>query len=176
MKIRKGHEGFTLVELIIVIVVIGILAAIILVAYNGITTQAKNTKTIAAVDSWIKGLRVYAAQKGSLPLDNSCLGTLTTYPGDGGYCWDGTSWDVSSSFLNKMKPYMDGQPEPDTSPVNTVNTQRRGAFYYGSHDPPYVYMMLIGVSKCPTISAGNAINTITPSSQPGIHCIYKLDE
>jgi prepilin-type N-terminal cleavage/methylation domain-containing protein len=31
----KNHEGFTIVELLIVIVVIGILAGIIIVAYNG---------------------------------------------------------------------------------------------------------------------------------------------
>lgn len=32
----NGHDGFTIVELLIVIVVIGILAAISIVAYNGI--------------------------------------------------------------------------------------------------------------------------------------------
>jgi len=34
---RSDVKGFTIVELLIVIVVIGILAAIVIVAYNGVT-------------------------------------------------------------------------------------------------------------------------------------------
>jgi prepilin-type N-terminal cleavage/methylation domain-containing protein len=42
MKIKGS--GFTIVELLIVIVVIGILASISLVAYNGVQTKAKNSR------------------------------------------------------------------------------------------------------------------------------------
>lgn len=41
MKQRARQEGFTIVELLIVIVVIGILAAITIVAYNGIQERAR---------------------------------------------------------------------------------------------------------------------------------------
>jgi len=40
---RKNHQGFTIVELLIVIVVIAILAAITIVAYNGIQNRAKQS-------------------------------------------------------------------------------------------------------------------------------------
>lgn len=40
----KRQSGFTIVELLIVIVVIGVLAGITIVAYSGITTRARTTK------------------------------------------------------------------------------------------------------------------------------------
>ncbi len=42
-KLNKNNQAFTIVELLIVIVVIGILAAITIVAYNGIQNRARTT-------------------------------------------------------------------------------------------------------------------------------------
>ncbi len=68
LKIQsKKSEGFTLVELIIVIVVIGILAAIILVAYSGITESAQKTSIASEVKQWEKLFQVYKAQFGEYP-------------------------------------------------------------------------------------------------------------
>lgn len=44
LKDKASRSGFTIVELLIVIVVIGILAAITLVAYNGIQNRAKSAQ------------------------------------------------------------------------------------------------------------------------------------
>ena len=43
-NLKDGQSGFTIVELLIVIVVIGILAGITIVAYSGITNRANTTK------------------------------------------------------------------------------------------------------------------------------------
>lgn len=75
------QRGFTIVELLIVIVVIAILAAITVVAYNGIQTRAKNVKTVAAASAWVKALKLYNAEKGAWPSTYSCLGTMSTYVG-----------------------------------------------------------------------------------------------
>ncbi len=71
----RSSRGFTIVELLIVIVVIGILATIAIVAYSGIQQRSKNTKTLALVDQWEKSIRMYQATSNLLPEDWTCLGS-----------------------------------------------------------------------------------------------------
>lgn len=71
-------QGFTIVELLIVIVVIGILAAIVIVAYNGITVRADRTAATNELKVWSRLFETYRAQYGDLPAlanGNYCLGT-----------------------------------------------------------------------------------------------------
>lgn len=65
---QKTKSGFTLVELLIVIVVIAILAAITLVAYNGIQDQAKNAALLSGIDTLEKALIMYEEENGSYPV------------------------------------------------------------------------------------------------------------
>src|SRR5690606_32811231 len=60
-------RGFTIVELLIVIVVIGILAAISLVAYSNIQARARDTSRSNAVASIQKALEAYKVQHGVYP-------------------------------------------------------------------------------------------------------------
>jgi len=81
---HKTKSGFTIVELLIVIVVIGILAAITVVSYNSVQQRANNTRRIAAAKDWQKLIVAYTAQNGAYPAttlnNHSCLGT--GYPTD----------------------------------------------------------------------------------------------
>jgi prepilin-type N-terminal cleavage/methylation domain-containing protein len=51
---NKSKSGFTIVELLVVIVVIAILATISVVAYSGITQRAKTSQVLANMDGWSK--------------------------------------------------------------------------------------------------------------------------
>jgi len=65
MKWAKQTNGFTIVELLIVIVVIGILAAITIVAFNGVQDKAKRASLQADVSSAVKTLEQYRLTVGS---------------------------------------------------------------------------------------------------------------
>lgn len=56
---RHKPTGFTIVELLIVIVVIGILATITIVAYNGVQNRSKTSSQQALISQTLKKLEVY---------------------------------------------------------------------------------------------------------------------
>lgn len=56
--------GFTIVELLIVIVVIGVLASLVLVAFNGVTGRANEAHKLADVDTVKKFLEQYYVLNG----------------------------------------------------------------------------------------------------------------
>ena len=72
-RTRKNHTGFTIVELLIVIVIIGILAAITIVAYNGVSNRANASAGFAAANSAVKKANLYNTELGSYPTAPSQL-------------------------------------------------------------------------------------------------------
>lgn len=67
IKKMKDEKGFTIVELLIVIVIIAILAAIVIVAYNGVQNRAKNSAAQASANALQKKVEAYNAEKGAYP-------------------------------------------------------------------------------------------------------------
>ncbi len=67
LKTMKKDRGFTIVELLIVIVVIAILAAIVIVAYNGVTNKANSAAAKGNAEGVQKVVEAYNADKGTYP-------------------------------------------------------------------------------------------------------------
>lgn len=64
----KNAHGFTIVEILIVIVVIGILASITIVAYNGVQDRASITRSLSDLSAIRKGLEIYKSTYGNYPI------------------------------------------------------------------------------------------------------------
>jgi len=83
---RRYKHGFTIVELLIVIVVIGILASLVIVSYNGITNRANEKSAQSAVAQANKAIMSFAVQNSdSFPANltdvnvNDSSGTTFSY-------------------------------------------------------------------------------------------------
>lgn len=64
---RKSTSGFTIVELLVVIVVIGILAAITIVSYNGIQQRARVAIAQLDLSNLAKRLELFRIDTGAYP-------------------------------------------------------------------------------------------------------------
>jgi len=78
IKTLKEERGFTIVELLIVIVIIGILAAIVIVAYNGIQNRARTQSANTAAVNVQKKIEAYNAATGAYPLSAANAAALNT--------------------------------------------------------------------------------------------------
>lgn len=87
-KRQRAQHGFTIVELLIVIVVIAILAAISIVAYNGIQQRARDSRRAQDMSTIKKALLLYDSAHGGVE-------KTTTFGGSGTGGWNysaGTNW------------------------------------------------------------------------------------
>ncbi len=67
MTLQRKQSGFTIVELLIVIVVIGILAALVITTFTGIQQRARNTERETDIKAIHGQVEAYYAQKGNYP-------------------------------------------------------------------------------------------------------------
>jgi prepilin-type N-terminal cleavage/methylation domain-containing protein len=74
---RRKSFGFTIVELLIVIVVIAILATITITAFNGVQARATTSRTVQSGSSYAQALLAYYSLNGTYPALSS---------GNGGAC------------------------------------------------------------------------------------------
>ena len=90
----KSKSGFTIVELLIVIVVIGILAAITIVAFNGIQKRAQDTQIRSTASQFTKAFQRWSVESGKT---TSPGGSSSTALSNGVCVGGGGGWVLSSS-------------------------------------------------------------------------------
>lgn len=135
---RNTKAGFTIVELLIVVVVIAILAAITIVAYNGVTARAIETVMKSDLQSAVKTLELDKVHSGAYPANSSSAnegrGLLASGDNVLNYARVSDSFCVSVTHprINTVYSAQSGEqvkdgPCPDTAPAITAIT---GGIYH----------------------------------------------
>lgn len=158
----NSRQGFTIVELLIVIVVVAVLATISVSAFSGTQQRARDTQRVQDMQAIVKALELYKIQTGNYPPAS----TVNTING----------WEVSSKnpgqFLSALRTSGVISKVP-VDPVNTETVNEVGLLYR-------YYRYNAGTNGCPTsrgqyyvLMAGDA-ETVADngqlSSSPGFQC------
>jgi general secretion pathway protein G len=93
---RRGSRGFTLLELMVVIVIIGVLAALIAPNVLSRVGQAKITAAKTDINSLMNALKIYKLDNGRYPSSDQGLQALVAKP------TTGTIPDNWKSYLDKL--------------------------------------------------------------------------
>lgn len=175
-------RGFTIIELLIVIVVIAILAAISIVAYNGIQQRAKNTQTTTALAAYSKALKSYYAVNQSFPGvagATGCFGSAGTVcgylSGSSGSCNGSLAIGQAgyqSDFGSGVKTITSTIPDPSNQEVACGDSRHRGVVYTNFGTALAVYAFYKGIAECPSVSG--TVSFSTTAWGDGLMCAYQL--
>ncbi|NDV27656.1 type II secretion system major pseudopilin GspG [Desulfovibrio sp. JC010] len=77
---HKGKNGFTLIEMLVVIVIIGVLAAIVAPRFFGKTDEAKVAAAKAQIEDFSMALQSYQLDTGNFPSTQQGLEALVKKP------------------------------------------------------------------------------------------------
>lgn len=157
-------RGFTIVELLIVVVVIGILASLALVAYTNVQARARDAGRISDLKSIARALEAYKTNTGSYPNEVSTVnasGWEVSHDGTGPTNF--LSALVSSGTVSKVP--LDPKNNGVNSGVGSLNPSANSSnnvYYYhlypaGSNgcDASRGDFYVLGVTRMDTVSAGN---------------------
>src|SRR5215467_1052819 len=84
MSRRQQQAGFTLIEIMVVILILGLLATLVVQSLRGATDKAKRTKAMADIAELKTALDRYYIDNGSYPSGDQGLQALVTPPAQGG--------------------------------------------------------------------------------------------
>ena len=99
-KIFSRKSGFTIVELLIVIVIVGILSTLVIITYNSIQARTRDSARIHSIKSLQKAVEAYYIENGQYPLSANGSGNWA------GHCPNFGNYDTYiigiSSYLSRL--------------------------------------------------------------------------
>lgn len=125
-RTSKKRVGFTIVELMIVIVVIGILASITIVAYNGIQARARDVTRKSDISNLADLIEIYATKhNGQYPLSSGSTAINSSWSTTGD-----ASWANLVALLSPYGTVPTGDPSGKPGGMGSYNYS-----YFGGHMP-----------------------------------------
>jgi general secretion pathway protein G len=79
-RYQLGHHGFTLIELMVVIVILGILAGLIIPRVMGRPEEARRMKAVVQIEGLETALKLYKLDNGTYPSTQQGLQALVEPP------------------------------------------------------------------------------------------------
>lgn len=172
MIVKKA--GFTIVELLIVIVVIAIVSAITLVSFTGVQQRARNAQTISGAKEYIKAISMYAVDNESYPsFTLACIGTGYEYEGIAGRCGGTVAINENTGFNAALEKYLPSRPRLSTKNLTISTGNIRAGGYYdvlNAGKSARLYYILEGQTA--TCDAGGAKSAY--SGAPDMFCHYSF--
>jgi prepilin-type N-terminal cleavage/methylation domain-containing protein len=168
---KNGQNGFTIVELLIVIVVIGILAAITIVSYSGIQAKANDVVRRTDVADIRDALQLYQVDKGDYAQAGCGNGTGTGY--------FATDYDGAGSDLSIVQCLVVGKylAAPPVDPSGQLSCSGLGCYTYmkaSCAGGTYVYAHLQSLPQVSTDTDGTCQPTWDTSY--GINYWVRVDQ
>lgn len=110
---RPGYRGFTLVEIAIVLMIVGVVAWISIPAYQGYIERARTREAVFAVGEMSKAIRQWEVTKGALPDSLGEIGVVGEKAKD--------PWGFDYEYLNLRTAKGNGQARKDKklAPLNS---------------------------------------------------------
>lgn len=168
-------SGFTIVELLIVIVVIAILAAISIVAYRGIQERSRYSTMKNDMSTIRKALELYKVDHGGYPDSSSCENTSGEYNYE--YNWCGWDQGAGNSFIPGLAPtYITTIPRLDPSlPQNDTYLYQSRAANGSSPGTAQYQLIRFRTAGISSIEQSDASLTLTGNGYDGLAWGYKSD-
>jgi type IV pilus assembly protein PilA len=131
---RRIQQGFTLIELMIVVAIIGILAAVALPAYQDYTVRAKTTEVILAASSAKLGVAEYVNLYSVLPPSASFTAENQVSKYVSSVAWDGA---VITATATAAEPKISGSTITLTPTITGATSNQVNWACAGTIDTKY---------------------------------------
>jgi len=148
------NKGFTLIELMVVIAIIGLLSSVILAALNTTRSKGRDAKRVASVKQIQIALELYYDKNGVYPTSGSCGATSPNSS------WCNSSESVSGGYWirnggsDNLSEYLSVDPldpsqvaSPNWTPLNGGTIFYYASGYTGGGPSGQWYMIVFGLEN-----------------------------